>query len=425
MNRWSKAFLIALRIVVGWHFLYEGLWKIDSDTGSTSYATSWYTLHSKVGRLRDDFARTPPDPRNLDQALARVDAWYDDIVKSFKARRALAEDQTARLAGLRDKVKLAAAAAARGEAGTADVVNFDWEYVRDEVLRIAAEQAGERFTSLPYLQASTGPFRPLYRALVPDMDGLGRLKAASAQGSLDQRYREILSHFQSVGKPFSPEQEAKLAAVRDSLKTAIATTLNDPSFRSRLDDYKQMRERVREDASRANTPFTKERQDADRQKLDVIASELLGFVNEPLAELAVQTQNIATVEQLGVGPLPRPGDPAVWIDRLIRYGLTAIGGCLLLGLFTPVAAVAAAGQLAMFYFASPPWPGLPAAMLGGHYLYVDRNLIELIAVCVVATTPTGRWAGLDAYVPRLVAAMRRRAVRVVVENEAAEAAAKS
>ena len=53
MNRWTKVFLTALRIAVGWHFLYEGLWKVDSETGATSYATSWYTLQSSVGRLHD------------------------------------------------------------------------------------------------------------------------------------------------------------------------------------------------------------------------------------------------------------------------------------------------------------------------------------------------------------------------------------
>jgi len=63
--------------------------------------------------------------------------------------------------------------------------------------------------------------------------------------------------------------------------------------------------------------------------------------------------------------------------------LIVIGGLLMLGLFTPVAAVAAAAQLAMFYFASPPWPGMPAASMAGHYLYVDRNLIELVAVLAV------------------------------------------
>jgi hypothetical protein len=33
--------------------------------------------------------------------------------------------------------------------------------------------------------------------------------------------------------------------------------------------------------------------------------------------------------------------------------------------------------------------------VGGHYLYVDRNLIELIAVLAIAGAGTGRWLGLD------------------------------
>jgi uncharacterized membrane protein YphA (DoxX/SURF4 family) len=112
------------------------------------------------------------------------------------------------------------------------------------------------------------------------------------------------------------------------------------------------------------------------------------------------------VDQLAEGPLPRPGDPAGWVDRSIEWGLTAMGACLLLGLFTPIAGLAAAAQLAVFYLASPAWPGLPAATLGGHYLYIDRNLIEMVAALVIATAGTGRWAGLDAYIFKLI--QRRR-----------------
>lgn len=369
MNKWTKALLVALRIAVGWHFLYEGLWKIDSDKGAVSYATSWYIIHSSVERLRDGLS---------------PDDWYDSIVKAFKGRnKPLAEDQKARLAELRDKVKLERA------------VGFDWIYVRDEVLKIPPEHEGERFTSLPYLKASAGPLRPLFRSLVSDVDGVGKLTVASAQAALDDRHREVLRHYR-----FTAEQQARLDQARDALKVSVAATLNDPAIRARLDDYKLLRQRVAKDPSAVSALFTRERLDADRKKLDGIVDELLVYVNEPLSELAVQAQAIATVDQLGAGPLPRPKGPSDWIDWAIKWGLAAIGLCLLLGLFTPVAAVAAAAQLAMFYFASPPWPGLPAATAGGHYLYVDRNLIELIAALVIATTGTGRWSGLDAFLKR-------------------------
>jgi uncharacterized membrane protein YphA (DoxX/SURF4 family) len=193
--------------------------------------------------------------------------------------------------------------------------------------------------------------------------------------------------------------------------------MNDPAFRARLADYRLMRDRTQSAAGDLHAPFTHERIGADRTNLDLIAAELLAFVNEPISEMAVQTQAIATVDQLSAGPVPRPRDPAFWIDGIIKWGLTAIGACLLLGLFTSVAAVAAAAQLAMFYFASPPWPGLPAASTGGHYLYVDRNLIELVAVLVIATTGTGRWAGLDAYRDKLIAVVLRRPQPPPVESE--------
>ena len=51
----------------------------------------------------------------------------------------------------------------------------------------------------------------------------------------------------------------------------------------------------------------------------------------------------------------------------------------------------------MIYLSMPPWPGLPPnPKAEGHYLIVSKNLIELIACLVIATTPSGHWIGLDA-----------------------------
>ncbi len=51
----------------------------------------------------------------------------------------------------------------------------------------------------------------------------------------------------------------------------------------------------------------------------------------------------------------------------------------------------------MIYLSMPPWPGLPPnPKAEGHYLIVSKNLVELIACLVIATTPSGHWIGLDA-----------------------------
>jgi uncharacterized membrane protein YphA (DoxX/SURF4 family) len=111
-------------------------------------------------------------------------------------------------------------------------------------------------------------------------------------------------------------------------------------------------------------------------------------------------------------PLPPPVTPPTrWtsldvMNAMTMYGLIVIGTCLILGLFTPMAALSAAAFLAMIYFSMPPWPGLPPnPKAEGHYLIVSKNLVELIACLVIATTPTAHWIGVDAL---LFGARRRR-----------------
>ena len=94
------------------------------------------------------------------------------------------------------------------------------------------------------------------------------------------------------------------------------------------------------------------------------------------------------------------------INRLTMFGLVAIGFCLIAGLFTPFAALSAAAFLAMIYLAMPPLPGLPPnPKTEGNYLIVSKNLVEMLACLVIATTPNGHWIGFDAL---LFGARRRR-----------------
>jgi hypothetical protein len=53
--------------------------------------------------------------------------------------------------------------------------------------------------------------------------------------------------------------------------------------------------------------------------------------------------------------------------------------------------------LLLLYLAMPPFPWLPdpPRPTEGHYLFVSKNLIEMLALLALATTRSGRWAGLD------------------------------
>src|SRR5208283_1723140 len=83
-------------------------------------------------------------------------------------------------------------------------------------------------------------------------------------------------------------------------------------------------------------------------------------------------------------------------DWSVMFGLSFVGACLIAGVFTRSACVAGACLLLMFYLAMPPWPGVPEnLMTEGHYLFINKNLIEMLALLTLACTSSGRYAGLD------------------------------
>src|SRR5262249_3104524 len=92
----------------------------------------------------------------------------------------------------------------------------------------------------------------------------------------------------------------------------------------------------------------------------------------------------------------------VWIDWLTMWGVTAVGVCLLLGLFTRTACIVGAGFLLSFYASLPALPWLQVSPRAeGHYLYINKNIIEMLALLALATTQSGRWVGLDGLIHAL------------------------
>ena len=88
------------------------------------------------------------------------------------------------------------------------------------------------------------------------------------------------------------------------------------------------------------------------------------------------------------------------VSQLNVWALILIGACLLLGLFTRPAAYCGAAPLVLYFCAYIPLPSQTAAGPSeGHYLLVNKTLIELMAICVVAIFPA-RELGLDGLLDR-------------------------
>jgi uncharacterized membrane protein YphA (DoxX/SURF4 family) len=93
-------------------------------------------------------------------------------------------------------------------------------------------------------------------------------------------------------------------------------------------------------------------------------------------------------------------------DLFNIWGLTLIGIGLMLGVGTRLVSLFGIGLLMMYYLAHPPLIGaewrLPTE---GHYFIVNKNLVELFALCLFAAFPTNAFAGLD----RMLSSLLRRA----------------
>ncbi len=120
------------------------------------------------------------------------------------------------------------------------------------------------------------------------------------------------------------------------------------------------------------------------------------------AGLKTDLWNILTEEQQQKGYYKAGWNPFRWsradqINFAVTYGLTAIGLCLMLGFCTRLAALGGAAFMVFVVLSQLPWPSIypPPGNESGHSLGVDKNVIEMIALLLVATTRVGRWGGLD------------------------------
>ncbi|MBR9999010.1 MAG: DoxX family membrane protein [Cyclobacteriaceae bacterium] len=84
------------------------------------------------------------------------------------------------------------------------------------------------------------------------------------------------------------------------------------------------------------------------------------------------------------------------IDILNVWGLILIGLGLMLGIMTRIASISGVVLIGLYYFSNPPFIGYdPGTNVEGHYLFVNKNLVELAALLVFVMLPAKLQFGLD------------------------------
>ena len=104
----------------------------------------------------------------------------------------------------------------------------------------------------------------------------------------------------------------------------------------------------------------------------------------------------APVEEYWVWVVPKKWTLINYLDWSTRWFLTVVGALLMVGLFTRLSCFSAAVFLLLTYLTHMPLPWLPAPPnQEGTYLFVNKNVIEMVALLALMTTRSGKWAGLD------------------------------
>lgn len=89
------------------------------------------------------------------------------------------------------------------------------------------------------------------------------------------------------------------------------------------------------------------------------------------------------------------------MDFLNVWGLVLIGAALILGLFTRVAIYGGITLLTLYYLSHPALLNVSYAVPSeGSYMFVNKNLIEMITLVVLLLFPTWKEVGVDRFIFR-------------------------
>ncbi|MBF0199098.1 MAG: hypothetical protein HQL32_15385 [Planctomycetes bacterium] len=90
------------------------------------------------------------------------------------------------------------------------------------------------------------------------------------------------------------------------------------------------------------------------------------------------------------------------VNFLNIWGLILLGTTLILGLFLRSTCLLGMILLGLYYMAHPPFLENPSSIASeGNYLFVNKNIIEIMGLFVVYLFPTGHFIGLDRILSKL------------------------
>jgi uncharacterized membrane protein YphA (DoxX/SURF4 family) len=403
MNKGTATFLVVLRLAIAWHFLAEGWHKLHSYYDHSGKERPF----SAAGYFREG---TGPLAKLIRGQVGDPDS---DALARLTIQPPL-EGQSPGTDVPRKRVPPALAE--------------EWQRYLDEVAQhyhLTQKQLPEARAKLE--QAEGDAVRWLEKT---DIDDTTR--------SIKKTYQGVTYEYKQSTPDRIAEYRAKVEEVRTLTEQGVALLGKDVAAKRLAQakaDVAEMRGQLLAHLQQdVVTPYyqslsgmlTPEQRGLNPSKDPAMFRQVcavlgVGAASSPETGL-VDAWVISKLASDDVLPLPEPLrlPDSNWvltaINQATAWGLTVLGGLLLLGLFTRTSCVLAALFLLTTYFCIPPWPWfLAPPNTEGFYYYINKNVIEMLALLVIATTASGRWFGLDAVLHAVFKRSPRRPPRVAAE----------
>lgn len=409
--------LVTLRLAIGWHLFYEGIWKLNTLDTATPWTAEGY-LKNATGPLRSTFRALTGDPNDLnwldyDKVANRWADWKQRFVAHYgKASPNDAEQLAKRVDQLLDGnstffAPLEALPPGIDLARWKNVIQYDGAEKRLIVSRDLRMLPAER-DALLALVATSAPEVEVDVAANPDNPALAQAvavptsepPATADELALRERFRIAVTRLYDAQAKLAFRERLAAMLKGDPERVGLSQKDKDGTvIESRLGDielYKKQIERYEASLKGTHSAFEWDHLSRQYRELSDLRRRVVGPVQALEYELKNEAEQLLNEVQLAAGPVPEPWTQMRLINYQTMWGLTILGVLLMAGLFTRLSAFGAACLMTMFYLAVPPWPGTPPDYGPEHNFIVNKLLVEIIAALALAALPTGRWFGIDA-----------------------------
>lgn len=254
------------------------------------------------------------------------------------------------------------------------------------------------FSAEGYLSQAAGPFQDFFQyTVIEDFEGSKRLSVEENHRKMDDYYARFVSQFS-----LTPEQKSLADRALAARKANIAAYLSNPDNKKLIDNNAAAWERLHKSKDAYKTqggsaPYQDKRLWDQAQTLRADIRPALDWVKAQHDGLKDDLQDILPLDQrrdVVYSIQEKLTNP----DQLVTYACIAIGICLMVGLFTRLAALGGVCFMAMIVASRLQWFGYylpPTHPAQGNSLFVTKEFIEMMCCFVLMTLPVGRWGGLD------------------------------